>query len=235
MNKIRHELAGRAGAVAAAGVLSLVIGPAFGQGAYAQNQSAGATSKTTFALRSPAVGADGVLPVAFTGDGESVSPPLQWSGAPAGVKAYALIMHHVDPEGKTKWYWTLYNIRAGTHSLAKGSKGVGTLGNNSVDHKVAYAPPHSKGPGKKVYTLTLYALREPVRISQPPIEVTRDVLLQAMKGRIVATAELKVNYTRSGGGGDERRDGPPDERGGGPEDDRRGGPLDGGPRQQAVP
>jgi hypothetical protein len=55
-----------------------------------------------FALRSPAVTSGGVLPVEFTGDGASISPPLEWAGAPAGTNAFAVIMHHFDPEGKTK-------------------------------------------------------------------------------------------------------------------------------------
>ena len=46
----------------------------------------------------------------YTGDGSRSTLPLEWAGAPSGTKDYALIMHHVDPEGKTKWYWILYNI-----------------------------------------------------------------------------------------------------------------------------
>jgi phosphatidylethanolamine-binding protein (PEBP) family uncharacterized protein len=149
-----------------------------------------------FVLRSPAIGADGVLPVEFTGDGDSASPPLEWSGAPTATKCYALTMHHVDPEGNTKWYWTLYNIPATVRSLAKGSTGVGIAGSNSVDHKTAYAPPHSKGPGAKTYILTLYALSEPLRISAAPADVTRQVLLDAMRGKVLASAGLSTNYTR---------------------------------------
>ena len=151
-----------------------------------------------FVLRSPAIGADGVLPVEFTGDGESASPPLEWSGAPAATKSYALIMHHVDPEGRTKWYWTLYDIPATVRKLAKGSAGVGVAGNNSVDGKTAYAPPHSKGPGTKTYVLTLYALSEPISLSAPAADVTRQTLLDAMRGKVLASAALSTNYTRGG-------------------------------------
>ena len=35
----------------------------------------------------------------YTGDGTGVTPPLEWSGAPAGTKSYALIMHHTDAQG----------------------------------------------------------------------------------------------------------------------------------------
>lgn len=162
-------------------------------------QSVSVKESKGFALWSPAIGKDGILPVVFTGDGEGASPPLEWSGAPAGTRCYALIMHHIDPEGKIKWYWTLYNIPASVRSLAKGSTGVGTAGNNSVDHKTAYAPPHSKGPGTKLYVLTVYALGAAPAVRQEPSSVTRDTLLEAMKGHVLATAELRTTYTRMTG------------------------------------
>ena len=149
-----------------------------------------------FILHSPAV-TNSVLPVEFTGDGESATPPLDWSGAPAETKSFAVIMHHLDPEGKTKWYWTLYNMPADIRHLSKNVKGIGTLGNNSVNHQVGYAPPHSKGPGPKTYILTVYALAIPVQISLPPAEVSRAVLLAAMKDKILDSAELKVVYDRT--------------------------------------
>ena len=151
-----------------------------------------------FALRSPAIGSDDALPVEFTGDGESASPPLAWSGAPTGTKSFAVIMHHIDPEGLTKWYWTLYNIPSDVRSLPKNAQGIGTLGNNSIDRRLGYAPPHSKGPGAKTYVLTVYALSAPVAISAPPSAVNRAVLLAAMKNLILDSAELKVVYTRTG-------------------------------------
>ena len=150
-----------------------------------------------FILHSPVV-TNGVLPMEFTGDGESATPPLDWNGAPAETKSYAVIMHHLDPEGKTKWYWTLYNIPADIRHLPKNVKGIGTLGNNSVNRQVGYAPPHSKGPGPKTYILTVYALASPVQISLPPAEVSRAVLLAAIKDKILDSAELKVAYDRTG-------------------------------------
>jgi phosphatidylethanolamine-binding protein (PEBP) family uncharacterized protein len=149
-----------------------------------------------FTLTSPAVKADGVLPVEFTGDGAGISPPLSWKGAPAGTKAYALIMHHIDPHGIVKWYWTLYNIPAETMSLPKGVTGVGQPGNNSINKRAEYAPPHSKGPGVKTYVCTLYALSETVAPDVGPEKITRDVLLGAMKGKVIGSAELKFTYTR---------------------------------------
>jgi Raf kinase inhibitor-like YbhB/YbcL family protein len=157
----------------------------------------GTPERKGFVLRSPAVAEGGALPVEFTGDGAGVSPPLAWSGAPAETRSYAVIMHHLDPEGQTKWYWTLYNIPAEVRSLPKDVQDIGVLGNNSVNRRLGYAPPHSKGPGAKTYVLTVYALAAPLQISVPPAGVNREVLLAAMKQIILNSAELKVICTRA--------------------------------------
>jgi len=151
----------------------------------------------SFVLRSSAVKDDGVLPKEFTGDGDSISPPLEWSGAPTGTKSFAVIMHHNAPD-MLKWYWVLYNIPTDVTNLPKNVKSIGTVGNNSVNNRGGYAPPHSKGPGAKTYILTVYALSAPPQINVSPSEVSRDVLLAAMKDKIMASAELDVTYTRSG-------------------------------------
>ncbi len=46
--------------------------------------------------------------------------------------------------------------------------------------------------------LTLYALSTPLTLSAAPAEVTRDVLLSAMEGKILASSALQVIYAREG-------------------------------------
>ena len=75
-------------------------------------------------------------------------------------------MHHIDPEGITKWYWILYNIPADVTSLPKNVTGVGTLGNNSVNGLTEYAPPMSSGPGEKTYIYTVYALSTELQLKR---------------------------------------------------------------------
>ena len=167
---------------------------------------------STGVLRSPVVTAGGALPVEYTGDGGGASPPLEWSGEPAGTKSFAVIMHHLAPGGVTKWYWTLYNIPPTVHALPKNVQAIGTPGNNSVNDQVGYAPPHSKGPGPKIYILTVYALSAPLQISALPSEVNREVLLATMKPVLLGSTELKVVYDRTGildNAGEDRRPEPP--------------------------
>ena len=154
-----------------------------------------ATSKAGFALRSAEVADGGTLPKTYTGEGEGVTPPLEWSGAPAGTTNYALIMHHTDAQGETFSYWILYNIPADVHRLAKDVKGIGTLGISSRGNHAGYTPPNSAGPGAKTYILTVYALSAAPQFTVLPSQVSHEVLLAAMKDKILASADLSVTYT----------------------------------------
>ena len=157
------------------------------------NDPAGAS---TFKLTSPEVTDGGNLPMEYTCDGNQATLPLNWSGAPAGTKSYAIIMHHVASPTDIHWYWVVYDIPPDVTSLVKNSSGVGLLGSNSVNKKNAYTPPCSKGPGPKLYTYTVYALSEDPSFSVPASGINRDVLLEAIQNMTLASAELHVSYSR---------------------------------------
>jgi phosphatidylethanolamine-binding protein (PEBP) family uncharacterized protein len=131
------------------------------------------------------------LPVEFTGDGDGISPPLEWTGAPAATKSYALIMDHVAPGGDKKWYWTIYDIPANVVSLPKDSQRIGKIG-TGFKGEIGYEPPHSKGPGAKTYVITLYALSEPLKVAASP---GREELIAAMKDKVLASSSLRVVHT----------------------------------------
>ena len=98
--------------------------------------------------------------------------------------------------GFRHWYWIVYDIPADVTSLAENSTGIGTLGNNSVNGNIGYAPPCSQGPGEKIYIFTVYALSAQPQFSVPASDVDRDVLLEAIRDITLASAELHVSYTR---------------------------------------
>ena len=67
------------------------------------------------------------IPTKYTCEGSDVSPPLSWSGAPAGTKSYALIVSDPDaPDPKApKRVWThsvLFNVPPAVTSLPEGAK-----------------------------------------------------------------------------------------------------------------
>ena len=167
---------------------------------------------TTFKLTSTAVKDGEELPVEFTGDGDGTSPPLSWSGVPKGTQSLVLIMHHLDPEGKTKIYWLMYDINPQTTSVAKNATDFGKMGISTVHNRVEYASPHSKGPGEKKYVFTLFALSAKPDLTQAESPITVDPLLAAMKGKILAAADLTVLYTRPAGTSDSKEEKRPPRR-----------------------
>jgi phosphatidylethanolamine-binding protein (PEBP) family uncharacterized protein len=175
------------------------------------------SSDGSFMLTSPVVEDMAEMPSDYTGDGSGATLPLEWKGAPAGTQGFALIMDHTDPEGAQKWYWTLYDIPAGVTKLPRNVQGIGKVG-TGFKGQIGYEPPHSKGPGPKTYVLTVYALSAPLGITQAPREVNREVLLAAMRGKVLAHSSLRVVHTSAG------NDGPP---GGGQQPERDRGPGSG--------
>jgi phosphatidylethanolamine-binding protein (PEBP) family uncharacterized protein len=158
------------------------------------------SSDGAFMLTSPVVEDMTEMPADYTGDGSGATLPLEWKGAPAGTQGFALIMDHTDPEGAQKWYWTLYDIPADLTKLPRNVQGVGKVG-TGFKGQIGYEPPHSKGPGAKTYVLTIYALSAPLGITQAPREVNREVLLAAMKGKVLAHSSLRVVHTSAGNDG----------------------------------
>jgi phosphatidylethanolamine-binding protein (PEBP) family uncharacterized protein len=150
----------------------------------------------------PAVTDGGTLPADYTCDGSSSSPPLIWSGEPAGTEEFCLIVWHIPPDYATnefscKYYWIIYNIPATIHSLPKNvGNRVGVLGLNEHGGN-EYEPPCSKGPGDKEYKYTLYALLDKPALTVPPAKVTRDVMLAAIKDVTLASTTLRVHNDRT--------------------------------------
>src|SRR3989338_1547049 len=71
-------------------------------------------------IESPSFAHDRAIPARHTCDGSNVSPPLAWSGVPAGTKSLALIVDDPDAPDpaapKMTWvHWVLYNIPTAAH------------------------------------------------------------------------------------------------------------------------
>jgi phosphatidylethanolamine-binding protein (PEBP) family uncharacterized protein len=160
----------------------------------------GASPVGVFTLTSPVMTQGGTLPVRFTCDGTAETPPLAWSGAPRGTASYAIVMHTVPGPGQTHWYWVLYDIAPSVDHVDANATPPAQVGTNSVNGRIGYAPPCSKGPGPKLYTFTVYALSG--RSDLPdPAAVSRPVLLDALSRLVLAEAHLDVTYKRPGTGG----------------------------------
>jgi Raf kinase inhibitor-like YbhB/YbcL family protein len=55
--------------------------------------------------------ADGAaIPRRFTCDGENLSPPLQWSDAPASTRSFVLLCDDPDAPAGTWHHWAAYDL-----------------------------------------------------------------------------------------------------------------------------
>ena len=145
------------------------------------------------------------MPARYTGDGEDVSPPLNWNGAPTGTRAFALIVDDPDAPDPAKpkrtWvHWVVSNIPAETSSLPEAASGrlmpPGAVEGNNDSNEVGYSGPYPP-IGKHRYFFTLYALDSPVRL---PRGHTKAELLKAIHGRVLASSQLMGTYARSNRG-----------------------------------
>jgi Raf kinase inhibitor-like YbhB/YbcL family protein len=156
----------------------------------------------TMKITSPAFTHGSPIPARYTGDGQDASPPLTWSGVPAGAVELALICDDPDAPRAEPWvHWVLYKIPASATGLAEGIPGKETLSAPAGAMQglntwpvVGYrgpAPPH--GHGVHHYRFHLYALDAALTL-QP--RLTKAELLQAIKGHVLAEAELVGTYQR---------------------------------------
>jgi len=128
--------------------------------------------EASFRLTSPTIKPNSTLSNeqvfnAFGCSGQNVSPALQWSGAPAGTKSFALTVYDPDaPTGSGWWHWVVYNIPATVTELAAhaGNPG-GKLPSGAVQGRTDFGSAGYGGPcppaGDKPhrYIFTVYALK----------------------------------------------------------------------------
>jgi Raf kinase inhibitor-like YbhB/YbcL family protein len=153
-------------------------------------------------LVSSAFAAGAELPAVYTCEGENVSPPLSWSGAPASTRSYALVVHDPDVPDPAKperiWvHWVVLDLPAATTELAQGAATAlptgARGGTNDFGNTVwgGACPP----VGRHRYFFSIYALDT---LLAKPVAPTRDELLRAIDGHVVAKGELIGTYQKKG-------------------------------------
>ena len=155
-----------------------------------------------FVLASPAFEPGAGIPREYTCDGADRSPPLQWSGAPSGTRAFALVVDDPDAPDpaapKMTWvHWVLYDIPATASSLPAGvdrkALPPGTRQGTSSWKRTGYGGP-CPPIGRHRYFHKLFALGAPLGDLGEP---TAERLAAAMEGHVLARAELMGTYQRS--------------------------------------
>lgn len=160
-----------------------------------------AAAESGFTLTSPAFSHGGQIPEAYTCEGKDISPPLKWQGVPANTRSLVLIVADPDapdPEApKITWiHWVLYNIPPDAGGLPEGASPVnlpeGTRKGENSWEKTGYGGP-CPPIGKHRYFHKLYAIDT---VLEPMANPTRAELQSAMKGHVIAEAELMGTYEK---------------------------------------
>ena len=142
------------------------------------------------------------IPPPYTADGEGLSPPLQWTGVPAGAASLLLIVEDADaPTPRPLVHAIVVDLPAGDGSLPEGAlrspdhDGSDSLktGRNSYLQAGWLPPDPPPGHGMHRYAFQLFALA-----AGPAFEGTpgRDAVVDALKERALASGLLIGTYER---------------------------------------
>jgi Raf kinase inhibitor-like YbhB/YbcL family protein len=157
----------------------------------------------TMKLTSPAFAHNGAIPAQYTCDGANISPALEWSEAPQNSNSFVLIVDDPDAPTKVWTHWIVFNIPNTTQSLAEntaysaqGSEGQASgpfmQGATDFNGKRQWGGPCPPS-GTHHYHFTLYALDNFLDL---PTGATKEQVLQAMRGHILAQTTLIGTYQR---------------------------------------
>jgi len=137
------------------------------------------------------------IPGKYTCDGDNVSVPLQWTDPPLGTKSFALITDDPDAPSGTFVHWVIYNLPSQARGLPEAVKADAILPDGSRNGQNSARRSGYMGPcppsGTHRYFFKLYALDAMLTLSTG---ATKDQLLKAMQGHILAQAELMGTYSR---------------------------------------
>lgn len=131
--------------------------------------------------------------------GQNISPPLKWTGVPAGTKSFALLLF--DPEGRAPVgvsHMVLYGIPASVTGFAEGEiskpsdKYIG--GTSTMDEHTYWGPGTPPGTDWHHYTFTLIATDLDPKDPALKPGLTREELGEVLKGHVKGSAGLVTRF-----------------------------------------
>lgn len=139
------------------------------------------------------------IPERHTCEGDDLSPPLAWSGAPKGTASFALLCDDPDAPRGTWHHWAVFDIPADTSALREGyppDAAVGRVRQAVTDFgRTGYGGPcPPPGHGIHHYFFKLLALNV-ARLDLPAGARCEDVE-EGAEPHVLARAELMGTYSR---------------------------------------
>ncbi len=141
-------------------------------------------------ITSPDFAQNTMIPKKYTCQGPDINPPLEISGIPEAAKSLALIVDDPDAPGGTFVHWVVYNMPV-SERIAENSV-LSEQGENDFGTR-KYGGPCPPG-GTHRYFFKIYALDSTIPSKG---SMKKKDLERAMKGHVLAEAELIGLYTKS--------------------------------------
>jgi hypothetical protein len=166
---------------------------------------------TKIAVSSPTLKMDETMPREYTPDGRNVSPPLTWTGAPAGTREFAVVCEDPDAGNPPPFvHWVIYRIPASAEGVPEGvpidpdatmpAEIAGAVQGLSGFRRAIYRGP-APPPGKPHhYHFVVYAIDAVLNLKPG---LNRAELLDAIKGHIIGQGELVAIYERKAPGAED--------------------------------
>jgi Raf kinase inhibitor-like YbhB/YbcL family protein len=148
-------------------------------------------------LRSSAFSDGAAIPRRFSCEGEDLSPPLNWSDAPAQTRSFVLLCDDPDAPAGTFHHWAAYDIPPDRSALPEGAGKGGEGLKQAINDfgRPGYGGPcPPRGHGPHHYHFKLLALSTPsLAVRKDPS--CRDVEREARK-HLLGEATLVGVYER---------------------------------------
>jgi Raf kinase inhibitor-like YbhB/YbcL family protein len=193
MSRDRRPVPVAAGALALAGVLGLS-----GCGWLGQPKTASAELSEWFTVASPVFRDGRDLPTRYAcktyPGGAATTPPLRWSGTPAGTRSYAIVMDDPNAASGAFVHWVIGGIDGTTQQLVEGARPTKAVEGLNTSEKVGYSPPCPPKGDEHRYRFTIYALDAEVPFrSGAPLKESLGAIADHTVGRGRITGKLEIN------------------------------------------
>ncbi len=148
-------------------------------------------------LKSPAFEFRDKIPQKHTGEGQDISPALEWTNVPDGTRSWALICHDPDApllsQGSYGFvHWVLYNIPGSVTSLPEGTADY-TSGLNDAQKEGYIGPMPPEGHGTHHYFFWVLTLNKELNL-KPGLTLWQ--LLEQIEPYVIGMNRLVGIYER---------------------------------------
>jgi len=149
-------------------------------------------------VTSPAFTSGRPLDEKYTQNGANMSPPLAWTRGPTGTQSYVVL---AEDSGVNRAepivHWIVYNIPSTMRYLPSETPGdtalpSGVMQGKNVSGSTAYLGPKPPAGQTHPYHFQVFALNTKLNID--PANADRTTVINAMKGRVLASGDVVGTY-----------------------------------------